>query len=561
MINQKIIDSFLFYNELDLLELRLEELYDHVDLFLIVESTKTFTGKDKPLYFKENINRFSKWKDKIKHYVVKDTPTIVSENIIQSHTTIDSQKTIEFYRESHQRNSIGLALKELKLNFEDIIIVSDVDEFPNHKIFNKLSDDLPYGPVIFKQKWLVWNTKLEKMHYWLGSTAFYYSHYISNNKIFQKIRDDRWSEFEDTRFTIKENGGFHFSWFGDFNFIRQKLNAFSHTELLTEFWDDDNNITNLIKDMYASNGMDKDGTTGKLKPFTQDNYDLPKIWDKIKNTEINIKQPKIYDCFLFDHELDMLNLRLHEMNNYVDHFILIESRNSHTGKDKELFFQKHKGLFSKFLHKIEHVVIDLPDEILYEPHPLGVNDEDNLNKFRENYNRNAIKDTLERISPNDDDVILISDVDEIWDNDILSRLKNNQVTFDTFKTILQRWHYWNFKWDFENMFWPGPAFCRWSYLKSTTPQKIRNVRYEQETHLNDINGWHLSWFGNVECNMHKLRNTHHQELNIHDKESVSNMINNGYLFDGEKMVSLEWDYYPKYRHLIEDGKLYKNIHE
>jgi hypothetical protein len=39
------------------------------------------------------------------------------------------------------------------------------------------------------------------------------------------------------------------------------------------------------------------------------------------------------------------------------------------------------------------------------------------------------------------------------------------------------------------------------------------------------------------------------------------MINNGYLFDGEKMVSLEWDYYPKYRHLIEDGKLYKNIHE
>jgi len=226
MINQKIIDSFLFYNELDLLELRLEELYDHVDLFLIVESTKTFTGKDKPLYFKENINRFSKWKDKIKHYIVKDTPTIVSENIIQSHTTIDSQKTIEFYRESHQRNSIGLALKELKLNFEDIIIVSDVDEFPNHKIFNKLSDDLPYGPVIFKQKWLVWNTKLEKMHYWLGSTAFYYSHYISNNKIFQKIRDNRWSEYEDTRFTIKENGGFHFSWFGDFNFIRQKLNAF-----------------------------------------------------------------------------------------------------------------------------------------------------------------------------------------------------------------------------------------------------------------------------------------------------------------------------------------------
>ena len=48
-----------------------------------------------------------------------------------------------------------------------------------------------------------------------------------------------------------------------------------------------------------------------------------------------------------------------------------------------------------------------PNEVLYEPYPLGVDDEDNLNKFRENYNRNAIKDTLERILPNDDDIILI----------------------------------------------------------------------------------------------------------------------------------------------------------
>ena len=540
--------------------MRFEELYDHVDLFLIVESDKTFTGKDKPLHYQNNSDRFLKWADKIKHYVVKDMPLTVNEDVLLGHTTIDSQKTIEFYRESHQRNSIGKALKELNLDFEDIILVSDVDEFPNPKIFNTLNDHLPYGAVVFKQKWLVWNCQLEKMHHWMGSTAFYYSHLIKDNRIFQKMRDIRW-ENHLPMFHIQENGGFHFSWFGDFDFIRQKLNAFSHTELVSDFWNDDNNITGLIRDMYASNGVEKDGTTGKLKQFTQDSYDLPSIWNKISNLEVTIKKPKIYDCFLFDHELDMLNLRLHEMNDHVDHFILIESRNSHTGKDKELFFQKHKNLFSKFSDKIEHIVIDLPNEVLYEPYPLGINDEDNLNKFRENYNRNAIKDTLIRINPDDDDIVLISDVDEIWDKDILSRLKNNQVRFKTFKTILQRWHYWNFKWDFENMFWPGPAFCRWSYLKSTTPQKIRNVRYEQETHLNDINGWHLSWFGNVECNMHKLRNTHHQELNIHDKESVSNMINNGYLFDGEKMVTLEWDYYPKYRHLIEDGKLYKNIHE
>ncbi len=109
------------------------------------------------------------------------------------------------------------------------------------------------------------------------------------------------------------------------------------------------------------------------------------------------------------------------------------------------------------------------------------------------------------------------------------------------------------------MYWPGPAFCRWSYLKTTTPQEIRNVRYEQETHLNDINGWHLSWFGNVEFNLHKLRNFAHQELSHTTKENLETMIKDGYLFDGEKMVTLVWDYYPKYRNLLELGVLYKNL--
>ena len=558
MSKQKIIDSILFFNELDLLELRLEELYDHVDIFLIVESDKTFTGKPKSLFYKNNSNRFSKWSDKIYHYVVDDMPTSVTNEELTNFTTIESQKTIEFYREAHQRNSIGRALKELDIKFDDIVIVSDVDEFPNTNIFKNLNINLPYGPVVFKQKWLVWNKQLEKMHYWMGSTAFYYSHVISNNKIFQKTRDERWGENK-TLFYTQENGGFHFSWFGDFDFIREKLKSFSHIELVSDFWNDDNNIKNLIKDMYASNGTKKDGVTGKLKVFNQEEYDLPKIWNKINDMKTNINKPKIYDCFLFDHELDMLNLRLHEMGEHVDQFILIESTNSHAGKNKELYFQKHKDLFNKFKHKIEHIVIDLPNEVLYDPNPTPKNDEDRLNWFRENYHRNYIKDVLKKINPNDDDIILISDIDEIWDNDILNRLKNNQVSFDTFKTILQRWQYWNFKWDFENMQWPGAAFCRWSYLKTTTPQEIRNVRYEQETHLNDINGWHLSWFGNVEFNLHKLRNFAHQELSHTTKENLETMIKCGYLFGGEKMVTLDWDYYPKYRHLIEDGKLYKNI--
>ena len=260
MKKQKIIDAILFFNELDLLELRFEELYEHVDHFLIVESTKTFTNKKKPLYFHENKERFKQWEDKIVHYVVNDMPDDVSEEELVKLIKNDSIRTNNFLREIHQRNSIGTALKEIRPDYEDIIIVSDVDEFPNPNKFKTLNNDLPFGPVIFKQKWFVWNVNLEKMHHWMGSTAFYYSHYISKKSIFQNMRDKRWDE-NSSEFYVMENGGWHFSWFGDYDFIRDKIYAFAHDEIATDFWLKDENIQSLIDDGYASNGLEKNGVT------------------------------------------------------------------------------------------------------------------------------------------------------------------------------------------------------------------------------------------------------------------------------------------------------------
>ena len=68
----KIFDTFTFYNELDLLELRMEILGDVVDYFVINEANITFTGKEKPLYYFENRERFKKWEDKIIHHVTLD---------------------------------------------------------------------------------------------------------------------------------------------------------------------------------------------------------------------------------------------------------------------------------------------------------------------------------------------------------------------------------------------------------------------------------------------------------------------------------------------------------
>ena len=65
-----IIDCFIFYNELELLFYRLSILYDKVDYFVLVESTRTYTGVDKPLYFEQNKALFDNFKDKIIHVII-----------------------------------------------------------------------------------------------------------------------------------------------------------------------------------------------------------------------------------------------------------------------------------------------------------------------------------------------------------------------------------------------------------------------------------------------------------------------------------------------------------
>ena len=70
----KIIDCFTFYNEIDLLTYRLNILYPIVDYFIIVESTHTHIGKEKPLFFNENRNLFEKFMNKIIHIIVDDLP-------------------------------------------------------------------------------------------------------------------------------------------------------------------------------------------------------------------------------------------------------------------------------------------------------------------------------------------------------------------------------------------------------------------------------------------------------------------------------------------------------
>ena len=106
----KIYDCFLFFNELDLLEIKLHELYDHVDYFVLVEAKETFRGQGKQLYFHQNQDRFSKFLDKIIHVKVEER--------LQTNNPWD--------REFFQRNQILRGLKDCY--DDDIVIIEDLDE-------------------------------------------------------------------------------------------------------------------------------------------------------------------------------------------------------------------------------------------------------------------------------------------------------------------------------------------------------------------------------------------------------------------------------------------------
>lgn len=111
----KVIDVFPFFNELDILEIRLNILDPYVDCFILSEATKTFSGLEKPLYYQENKGRFEKFNHKIIHNIVEDTT---------------SPELHPYQRDVFQKDNIKKVILE-NASDDDVIIWSDVDEVPN----------------------------------------------------------------------------------------------------------------------------------------------------------------------------------------------------------------------------------------------------------------------------------------------------------------------------------------------------------------------------------------------------------------------------------------------
>ena len=540
MKKRKIVDSFIFFNELDLLEYRLELLYDKVDHFILVESNKTHSGEDKPLYFTIHKKRFQKYLDKIVHIIVTDFPRDLTQNEIDKLVDIPEIRNMNWVREHHQRRAISRGLDKLDLDYEDVIFVSDVDEVPDIDKIDDVIQLLPFGPVVCVQRWFIWNTKWVKDMDWVGSTAFQYSHYIENKDIFQHLRNIRWDS-PSTKFSTAICG-WHFSWFGTLEFIKSKLNSFAHTELVSDYFTYDKNIYRLIKEGLPPETPTSD--TIKLVPV-EGGY-LPPMEEKLNLFDLE-SFPKRYDCILMNDEIELVQLRIEESHTFIDYFVIVEARYTHTGEYKEeLTFDKYKDRFAKYDEQIIYTVIEEFPEPPEEGDPVF---------FRETFQRNSIKDVLEYLEIRDQDYVFISNVDELYDSSTIdSTLKEyDHIEYD-FLTIRHRWLYWDFEHQNSNVQWFGTQLIRWDNLKDITIQSIRDKKDYTDHVMKNYRGWHLSWFGSEEQRSSKLRNSagYYWKEEIQNIDFNSLIENNLSIFNETLEDELTWTYYPKNKLLLQD---------
>jgi len=229
----KIYDCFMYFDEDTVLSVRLEELNKYVDFFVIIESSYSHNGEKRNLNF--NINKFSKFKEKIIYKVYNEIPkNILQINKSDNKDEIKNKKILNaVYRENSQRNYISLALKNANKN--DLILISDVDEIPNLDSldYNNISEKI----IIFKQKMFYYKFNLKLPNFtWHGTKACKYKFLKSpqwlrniKNKKYKLLRLDIY--FSNKKYnSIKfiENGGWHFTYIKAPENIQNKLKSYLH---------------------------------------------------------------------------------------------------------------------------------------------------------------------------------------------------------------------------------------------------------------------------------------------------------------------------------------------
>lgn len=199
-----IYDCFLFFKEYDILDIRLNVLKDYVDYFVVVEADKTFTLKEKPLYFQENRDRFES-------IVGKDRIIYKKINLIEHNNP--------WMIEEYQRNN----MLPYSYDDSDIIMMSDVDEIPDPNILKNqiIEDSVTYSCT-------------QKLYYYQLNNWLYEFKCPCTKICRGQVLKHKTPQFIRKKYDKTIDCGWHFSYMGDEKFITDKIESFSHQEYNNE---------------------------------------------------------------------------------------------------------------------------------------------------------------------------------------------------------------------------------------------------------------------------------------------------------------------------------------
>ena len=232
-------------------------------------------------------------------------------------------------------------------------------------------------------------------------------------------------------------------------------------------------------------------------------------------------EPKVYDCFMFWNEFDVLEIRFNELYDVVDKFVIVESCETHGGHPKPFRFEQEKQRYDKFLDKVIYIKLT---ERQYEDRQADFNNQPGIPWVRENWQRNQIMRGLSECYPND--IIMVSDCDEIPPRDSIPELKELLKAHTIVGFAQNMYGFFLNRAYFEyTTNWLGTGAIKYqdlfqSPISSLAYGSIQSLRHLAHSGFVDVTlskGWHFTYIGNQENAIYKSRNfAHCNEYGIAD---------------------------------------------
>lgn len=233
---------------------------------------------------------------------------------------------------------------------------------------------------------------------------------------------------------------------------------------------------------------------------------------------------KVFDCFLYLNEDAVLEVRLNELDSMVDYFVIVEATTTHSGKPKATNFDIDKPQFNKFKDKIIYILVtDL------KPNPTNTS-------IVDGYQRDYISKAL--VNAEDDDIIMLSDLDEIPMASILKALFSD-MDDRNYRCIIDK-HVFYFNSVSLGTWEHGTLITRYKNFRQHLPSRWKANTGLPEVRIENA-GWHFCYFGGREGIINKMGSYTHTELN--------NEQGRKFFLDGletEPVIEVMDEHYPQY---------------